>query len=284
MSLTNAIDLSKLPEFEFIEQLSIDDITADALQWLTAQDGVEAPLDPGDPSYREIRSAAYRERILRRALEDAFRNTSLLYAEKDALDHIGVTYHRTPRLPGEQDKQYRQRIALSPEGKSVAGPKNSYIFHAKSASPLVADVTFMSPLENEVVLTVLSSEGDGIPTQELLDTVVQAVNPSDVRAQGDRVTIQAATLLNYSINATLILRSSVDNALVVEAARQATIQYYQEQKYLGGWVVDSGIKKHLHQVGVVDVELHDWQNVKANSEQAPNCTAFNLVTEVLNDD
>ena len=55
----------------------------------------------------------------------------------------------------------RLRVPAAFEGLSVAGPTAAYEFHARSADGRVADASATSPSPAEVVLTVLSREGDG---------------------------------------------------------------------------------------------------------------------------
>jgi phage-related baseplate assembly protein len=46
-------------------------------------------------------------------------------------------------------------------------------------------------------VTVLSRDGDGTASQELLATVDTALNDEDVRPVGDRVTVQSAKISRY---------------------------------------------------------------------------------------
>lgn len=61
----------------------------------------------------------------------------------------------------ESDEALRLRVPAAFEGLSVAGPTAAYEFHARSADGRVADASATSPAPAEVVLTVLSREGDG---------------------------------------------------------------------------------------------------------------------------
>jgi phage-related baseplate assembly protein len=56
-----------------------------------------------------------------------------------------------------------------------------------------------------VVIAILSSDGDGTPSAELIATVQAAVNDEDTRPLGDRVTVQGAEIIEYAIDATLYL-------------------------------------------------------------------------------
>jgi phage-related baseplate assembly protein len=54
-----------------------------------------------------------------------------------------------------------------------------------------------------VVVSVLSTEGDGTASAELLATVDKALSADDKRPVADRLTVQAAEIVNYQINALL---------------------------------------------------------------------------------
>jgi phage-related baseplate assembly protein len=182
-----------------------------------------------------------------------------------------------------RDDDYRQRIAFSPEAKSVAGPINSYLWYAKSASIDVKDVDFHSPLPNDVILTLLSEQDDGIPNETLLETVLKAVNPDDVRAQGDRVTVEAAQIIHYQITATILINRGPDPLLVVAQAQAEIERYTVKQHHLGGRVVKSGVDHALHQAGAVEVILSNFTAIHAMSTQAPFCTAITLSHEVIDE-
>jgi phage-related baseplate assembly protein len=61
----------------------------------------------------------------------------------------------------ESDEALRLRVPDAFEGMSVAGPTVAYEFHAKSPDGRMADASATSAAPAEVVLNVLSREGDG---------------------------------------------------------------------------------------------------------------------------
>ncbi|MFP3519682.1 baseplate J/gp47 family protein, partial [Pseudomonas sp. SIMBA_077] len=71
----------------------------------------------------------------------------------------------------EADDALRERVQLAYEGLTTAGPRNSYILHARNASARVADAEAESPSPACVTVTVMSLEGDGAAAPELLATV-----------------------------------------------------------------------------------------------------------------
>ncbi|RMR94913.1 baseplate J/gp47 family protein, partial [Pseudomonas coronafaciens] len=100
-----------------------------------------------------------------------------------------------------EDDALRERVQLAYEGLTTAGPRNSYILHARNASGLVADATAESPSPAVVKVTVLALEGSGAAGADLLETVRLNLSDEDVRPLGDRLTVQSAEILPYRINA-----------------------------------------------------------------------------------
>lgn len=112
----------------------------------------------------------------------------------------------------ESDDALRVRVPEAFEGLSVAGPTAAYEFHARSADGRVQDVSAISPAPAEVLITLLSRDGDGAAADELLITVGNALNDKKVRPVADRVTVQAATINDYIVKATLHLFDGVASA------------------------------------------------------------------------
>ncbi|MBS2694081.1 baseplate J/gp47 family protein, partial [Salmonella enterica subsp. enterica serovar 1,4,[5],12:i:-] len=71
----------------------------------------------------------------------------------------------------ESDEALRLRAQSAFEGMSVAGPSAAYEYFARSASGKVADARATSPAPAEVVIAILSTDGDGTASPELLAAV-----------------------------------------------------------------------------------------------------------------
>jgi len=273
--MTNAIDLSRLPEYDPIEQKNIDQIIAENVTYLEGL-GFQVGNGAEDPAYRQVLALSYRELLWRKEQNQAHKNQILAYARGAALDHIGVTYHRVQRLDNEECEDYLARIVAAPEGYTNAGSEQAYLFFARSADANVQDVSFHSPEPLLVSLTVLTKD-KSVASSELLNIVEDAVNPEDVRAQGDIVTTQAAELLTYEINAVLrIPDNSPDKGVVVDAVRTALQEYCDKEYRLEGYVNEGRIYANAYQEGVLDVELSGWSDIQATKFQAPLCTNINL--------
>ena len=177
----------------------------------------------------------------------------------------------------EDDDPFRERIQLAYEGLTTAGPRNSYILHARNASGLVADATAESPAPCFVTVTVLGLDGQGVAPPELLATVAAALNDDDVRPVCDRVTVQSAQVIPYQINAILHMVSAgpeADASLAEAKSRLAV--WINPRKRLGIEVARSGVDAQLHVAGVSRVELVGWQDLAPTKAQAAFCTGYTV--------
>ena len=99
----------------------------------------------------------------------------------------------------ETDDNFRERIRIAPESFSVAGPSGAYSFWARSAHQDIVDVTVVSPNPGEVEIYVLLKDG-GIPSQEILDVVLETVSDEKVRPLTDHVSALAPTVVEYDVD------------------------------------------------------------------------------------
>lgn len=288
-----SIDLSKLPAPAVVEALTYEAIRAAMLADLAARDPNLAGLLPSDPAYKVIEVVAYRELLLRQRVNDAARATMLATATDEDLDHL-VALLGVERLvldPGnpnavppvaptyESDTELRRRALIAPGSYSTAGPEDGYIYHALSADGQVKDATVASPAPTEVVVTVLARDGDGTPDQTLLDTVAAALNTKTVRPLTDQVTVQAASILNFALSATLYLYDGPDPVTIKAAAEASAQDYVDTQHMLGRGVTLTGLHAALHVEGVRKVALTSPAvDVDATAEQAAYCTGITVTT------
>jgi phage-related baseplate assembly protein len=178
----------------------------------------------------------------------------------------------------EKDDPFRERIQLAFEGLTTAGPRNSYIFHARNASGLVMDATAESPSPCDVTVTVLSSEGEGVASPDLLAAVAAALNDENVRPLGDRVKVQSAEIIHYRIDAILHMNSAgpESDASLAEAEKRLAA-WINPRKRLGVEVARSAVDAQLHVAGVSRVELTGWADLAPSKAQAAFCTGYDVV-------
>ena len=184
-----------------------------------------------------------------------------------------------PPVPAvmESDADLRVRTPQAFEGLSVAGPTAAYEFFGLSADGRVADVSAVSPTPACVTISVLSREGDGTASQELIDIVASALNGEEVRPVADRVTVQAAEIVPYEIDATLYIYPGPESEPIRQASEQKLQAYIADQRRLGRDIRLSAIYAALHVEGVQRVELaQPVADMVLDDTQASHCTGYTI--------
>lgn len=248
-----AIDLSGLPAPDVITQPSFETRLAAKLASAIAQYPVFADLVESDPAMKLLQADSYDEMILAQAFADAARGLLLAFATGPRLDHLAALY-AVERLDGETDTALRQRVQLAPHSFSVAGPELAYVYWARSADPDVADATAISPTPGQVVVTVLSASGDGVPASGVVDAVTELLT-GPVRPLTDEVIVQPATLVPFAIEAQLTVFAGPDQALLLQTALDSLNAHLAAARKLGRDVTRSALIAALHVANVQKVEL-----------------------------
>lgn len=287
---STAVDLSRLPAPDVIEQLSFEEIYSQNLAGFQAlYPGFDATVE-SDPAVKLLEQFSYRELILRQRFNDRAHQTMLAFAAGGNLDHLGalvgvarLVISADDAATGgppiyEDDDSLRQRILLAPESFSVAGPELAYVYHAKSADPRVLDASSTSPAPGEIVVAVLSRIGDGFAPADLVAAVAGVVGARDVRPQGDAVTVRSALIVPFAVSATIYTFAGPDTAIVLAAARAGLDRYLADSRKLGRDVTTSSLLAALTPAGVQRVVLNSPNaDVVCNLLQAANCTGIALV-------
>lgn len=288
----STVDLSALPPPEVLETLDFEDVYQDELAVFRAYmgDNWNAALE-SDPVVKLLELGAYRRLQTRARINDAAKSLLLAYAQRTDLDHLAANVRlkrlviqegdtqSVPPVPQvmELDDALRERIQLVYEGLTTAGPRNSYILHARNASALVADAQAESPSPAHVVVTVLHLEGNGVADQPLLDRVLHHLSDENLRPVGDRLSVRSAEVLEYRIEAVLHMAGtgSENEAILAEAIRRLQA-WINPRRRLGVEVSRSAIDAQLHITGVSRVDLPGWQDIPRALHQAAYCTGFKV--------
>lgn len=251
------IDLSQLPAPQIVDVPDFETLLAErkaefvALHPKDEQEAVIRTLElESEPVTKLLQENAYRELLLRQRINEAAQAVMVAYAMGGDLDQIAANYNvkRLTVTPAdddavppvaavmESDEALRLRVPAAFEGLSVAGPTAAYEFHARSADGRVADASATSPAPAEVVLTVLSREGDGTAEKDLLDVVEKALNSENVRPVADRLTVRSAEIIPYRVEATIFLYPGPEAEPVMAAAKQVI-----PENEGGWWIREVGL-------------------------------------------
>ncbi|MBP8813586.1 MAG: baseplate J/gp47 family protein [Laribacter sp.] len=263
------IDLSKLPPPDLLDTLDYEAIYQAKLERFKSLCPAWSAALESDPVVKLLELSAYDELLLRARINDAAKASLLAYATKEDLDNRAADYGVSrllisPANPDasppaeavyEDDSRLRYRCQMAFEGLAAAGPAGAYVFHALSASPLVADVAVDSPQPGEVRVTILPA--DRSPASAgLLAVVSDYLSADERRPLSDTVRVQGAALTDFRIDATLMVYPGPSPAPVLESARAALDTYLASVSRIGHDVTLSGLYAALHQPGVERVQLN----------------------------
>lgn len=292
------IDLSQLPAPQIVDVPDFETLLAErkaafvALYPADEQAAVARTLAlESEPITKQLQESTYREVLLRQRFNEAAQAVMVAYALGGDLDQLAANYNvkRLTVTPAdndavppvaavmESDDALRLRVPAAFEGLSVASPTAAYEFHARSADGRVADASATSSAPAEVVLNVLSREGDGTAGNDLLAVVEQALNSENVRPVADRLMVRSAEIIPYSVDATIFLYPGPEAESVMEAAKASLQKYRASQTRLGRDIRRSAIYAALHIEGVQRVELASpLVDVVLDKTQAASCTEWSV--------
>lgn len=116
----------------------------------------------------------------------------------------------------ESDEALAERIYLSSDAYSTAGPATAYQYWSKAYNANIGDVRVTSPDPCEVVVTILMADGT-LPSQEIIDGLTDYLSDSNIRPLTDQVTVTAPSTTSFNVTLTYYINSS-------DSARATSIQ------------------------------------------------------------
>ena len=296
--MSGTIDLSQLPPPVVVEPLDFETLFAQRKAAFIAmypedeQEEIARTLElESEPITMLLEENCYRELLLRQRVNEAASAVMLAYSTDSDLDNLAVNFNVerltiqeeddsvTPPIEAvmESDPDLRTRTQQAFEGLSVAGPTAAYEFWGRSADGRVADISAVSPTPACVTISVLSREGDGTASDDLLSMVAAALNDEEVRPVADRVTVQSAEIVPYQIDATLYIYPGPEAEPVRQASEQQLQAYIAAQNRLGRDIRLSAIYAALHVEGVQRVELaQPVADIVLSDYQASHCTEYTI--------
>ncbi|CAE6784671.1 hypothetical protein R69658_04238 [Paraburkholderia aspalathi] len=291
------IDLSQLPAPDIVEMIDYETLLAERKKKLVSlypadeQSEVAAAFEhEAEPMNIHLQENTYREIVLRQRVNDAARAVMLAFATGTNLEQLAALFGISKLTIVEPDPEHdidgvyendtdlRARTQLAPQSFSVAGPEGAYISHARNADGRVLDASATSPAPCEVVVTVLSREGDGTADDDLIAKVKAALTPDDVRPLTDLVHVRGATIKHFAIRATLVFFAGPDRSVALAEANKRMAAYVKEMHKLGMEITKDGIYAAARPAGVQKVILESpLDDIQATKQEAPYCTGIELI-------
>lgn len=294
--MSDIIDLSQLPDPQVVEAVSYDATLAARKRKLIdlypeeERKNMEHTLAlESEPATKQLEENSYREVLLRQRVNDAALATMLAKAGGADLDQIGANYHTARKVVEsddndnataiESDSEYRYRIQLAFEALSVAGPREAYRYHALAADRDVLDAAVVSPQPAYVTVALLSRRDDGVPSAQVIVAVARALDDETVRPVADRVTVQAAEMVDYTIRAKIHTYPEPAVEAIMARAQANLDRYLDEPRRIGRAVARSALFARLHIEGVRRVELDSpAADIAISPLQCARCTARTIAT------
>lgn len=294
-----SVDFDLLPKPNFVDVIDFESIFSERKEYLISLYPVNEQADirkllsrESEPVTKVLQENAYREMILRNQINDRALATQLAFAKKEDLDIWGANFDVerlvisdadnsvTQPAPAvyETDEDFRYRIQKKLDALSTAGPESAYEFHTLSADSRVADVKCSSPAPAHALLTILQRDSiNNASTEALNNIVLNYVSAEKKRPTGDRVQVQSAEIINYSIEAVLVTKNVPETDSVLLAAQDNLNTYAKTPKRLGKGVYFSDIYSALKVSGVERVELlSPLTEISINNFQAAFCTEIKI--------
>jgi len=201
-----------------------------------------------------------------------------------------IRYYLAPHAPAAGSRlQYRreamtlgERARVSVESPEPGQVVVAYTFAADGFAVQIKDANGRRTAPGEVAVTVLSRDGDGTPSAELLAAVAAHFARDDVRPETDLVTVRAAEIVRYQISATLFINAGPDAVVTKATAEAALAEYVASRHRLGGYIDPSRIDYVLHAAGAERLQLAaPLAAVECQDHQAPFCDAITIEVVTL---
>lgn len=174
-------------------------------------------------------------------------------------DRVENTTTSAGGAEAETDDAFYDRMRESMESFSTAGPSGAYVFHAKTASPLVSDVAALSPTPGVADIRVLLKDGE-LPTEEVLQQIETALSAEQVRPLCDLVTVSAPDGVPFNIDVTYFIPKPSQNsaAVIMADVEKAVAEYiaWQTEK-MGRDINPSFLVSLMMKTGVKRVEIRE---------------------------
>jgi phage-related baseplate assembly protein len=189
----------------------------------------------------------------------------------------------------ESDLDFANRIRLAPNGFSVAGPEKAYIYHAKSVSSSVLDVSVASPTPGEVDVYVLLAGGE-LPSTETLEQIDAHLSDETIRPLTDFVKVLAPKAVNYELELHYwISREDSSRAEQIKADVEKAVEQYRlwQQSKIGRDILPARLIQYVMQAGASRIDNTTMKPdgfQKLERDQVAQCTGVKIVYEGYKDE
>ncbi len=205
-------------------------------------------------------------------------------------EELRLRYYIAPHAPAAGSRlQYRrealtlgERATVSVEAPEPGKVVVTYTFGSDAFAAQVKDANGRRTGPGRVAVTVLGREGDGTPSEDLLNATRAHFARDDVRPETDLVTVQGAQIVRYKIRAIAYINAGPDSGLTKTAAEAAMRAYATSRHRLEGYVDPAWIDAGLISAGAERLtRIEPLAPIECAAHQAPYCESVEVEVRVL---
>ncbi len=176
----------------------------------------------------------------------------IAYVEK--AENITVTQGGSDR---EDDRNFAERIYLTPSSWSVAGPDDAYIYWVKTFDAAIKDVCVHSEVPGDVEIRFMLQDGE-VPGETMIKELENFLKNGDIRPLTDHVNVAAPAVHEYEIEFTYYINSSdIKKITVIQENIVKAVQEYKkwQNKKIGRDINPDKLIALLIEAGAKRVEV-----------------------------
>ncbi len=206
------------------------------------------------------------------------------------VEHVQNTTLTVGGGDDESDERYAQRIYESNFTYSTAGPRENYIYQAKSAHQTICSVSCWSPSAGVVCICPLTRNilGGCLPSPEILALVEEKLTDSKSRPLTDCVKIVSPVRFEWKLTATVVIYAKY-SALFESIKKECTKRCEQLTKNwsleLGRDIVPEAIVAELQAVhGVYRAVVASPEYKRLENNEFSFCSEICIEAEIIDED
>ncbi|WP_236309816.1 MULTISPECIES: baseplate J/gp47 family protein [Pseudomonas] len=208
--------------------------------------------------------------------------------ESDA--DLRLRYYLAPHAPAAGSRLHYRREAMTLGERATVTVESpvagqvvvTYTFGSDGFAAQVKDANGRFTEPGKVDVTILAREGNGIPSDELLEAARAHFGRDDVAPETDMITVKPAEIVPYRVRATVFINPGPDSGLTQEAAVAAVAGYVSDRHLLEGYVDPSMLAYELHDAGAVRIKLLEpAAPIECTYSQAPYCEGIDIEVKTL---
>lgn len=199
----------------------------------------------------------------------------------DSISYISSVVNKDTSSGGseiEDIEAYRERIQLKPYNYNTAGAEDAYIYLTKSADSSVGAVSVLNE-DSSIIITILNKDGS-IPNDLVVNKVAKDLSGKKVRPLADKVTVQKASEVLYSIDFsyTISNENSNNEAAIISNVTKAVNDFvlYQKSK-LGVSVNPDILKNYILNAGAYTVTINSPAFIVVNGQSVAHVSGDPII-------